>query len=34
MELILTIVSTVAIQLGICVFCFFKKRSEVGVDSR
>ncbi len=34
MELILTIVSTVAIQLGICVFCFVKKQSEVGVDGR
>ena len=30
MELILMIVSTVAVQLGICIFCFLKKRSEAG----
>lgn len=31
MELVLTIVSTVAVQLGICIFCFLKKRSQAGV---
>lgn len=31
MELILMIVSTAAVQLGLCIFCFMKKRSEVGV---
>ncbi len=31
MELLFTIVSTVVVQLGICIFCFLKKRSDVGV---
>lgn len=31
MELVLMIVSIVAVQLGICIFGFLKKRSEVGI---
>jgi hypothetical protein len=29
MEVFITILSTVIVQLGICVFCFYKKQSEV-----
>jgi hypothetical protein len=29
MEVFITILSTVVVQLGICIFCFFKKQSQV-----
>ena len=32
MEVFITIFATVFVQLGICIFCFLKKRSDVSLS--
>lgn len=32
MEVFITIFATVFVQLGVCVFCFLKKRSEASLS--
>ena len=34
MEVLITILSTVAIQLGICIFGYLSKQSEVALNSQ
>lgn len=34
MEVLITILSTVAFQLGICIFCYLTKQSEVTLNSQ
>lgn len=33
MELVFTILSTVLVQVGICLFCFIKKNQSEEIDS-